>query len=127
MEQRHAHHYHIPKGFFLFFAVVLTAGILLFVTYPQLAPLKTAISHFHQTSTFSYQGQNGKDALSILKAQAVVGQSASGLVVSINGRKANSAKHEYWAFYVNGKLAQVGPADYQTHSTDSIMWKISTY
>lgn len=128
MEEKHKHDYHhIPKGFSLFLAVVLSAGVVVFVTHPHFTPLKTVISQIHQANSFSYQGQDNKDALSLLKAKAVVGQNASGLVISINGREANATKHEYWAFYVNGKLAGVGPADYQTHKSDMILWKIATY
>jgi hypothetical protein len=77
----------------------------------------------------SYSGVNGKDALWVLseKENATVFKDASGLVVSINGREASSSKHEYWAFYVNGKLAPVGPAEYTTNNADLIEWKIETY
>jgi|GEM_PF-1344330 len=78
-------------------------------------------------SEFSYKGEAGKDALTILKEKTKVEQAASGLVVSINGRKADDKKHEFWAFYVNKKFASVGPADYQTKDTDTIDWKIETY
>lgn len=76
---------------------------------------------------FIYDGQDGKDALSLLKEKAQVQQDRSGLVTSINGRQANSAKKEYWAFYINGNLAQVGPASYQTKKGDTITWKIMHY
>ena len=76
---------------------------------------------------FSYRGVEGKDALTLLKAHTKVGQDKSGLVVSINGRKADNAKHEYWAFLVNGKMAQVGSAEYQTRDGDIIEWKIDHY
>lgn len=81
-----------------------------------------------QTSDyFSYQGMEGKNALTLLKEKAEVEQDSSGLVVSINGRKAESSKREYWAFYVNGELAPVGPADYKTKERDKIEWKIEKY
>ncbi len=75
----------------------------------------------------SYQGQDGKDALTLLKEKIAVEQDGSGLVVSINGRKATSEKREYWAFYVNDKMAEVGPADYKTKNEDKIEWKIEKY
>lgn len=80
-----------------------------------------------QSEVLSYKGEKGKDALTLLKEKATVEQDTSGLVISIKGRKADSAKHEYWAFYVNGKLASVGPADYQTKDGDRIEWKIEKY
>lgn len=75
----------------------------------------------------SYQGELGKDALLLLKEKATVETDASGLVVAINGRKADAAKREYWAFYINGTLAQVGPAQYSTTDQDTIEWKIEQY
>ena len=76
---------------------------------------------------FVYQGKTGQDALALLKAKTNVKQDSSGLVVSINGRAAKSAKKEYWSFSVNGKMAEVGPADYKTNSQDLIEWRIKTY
>ncbi len=75
----------------------------------------------------SYKGEEGKDALELLKEKAKIEQDKSGLIISINGRKANSSVREYWAFYVNGKLAPVGPADYKTKDVDTIEWKIEKY
>ncbi len=77
--------------------------------------------------SLSYKGEEGKDALTLLKVKAKIEQDKSGLVISINGRKANSSVHEYWAFYVNRKLAPVGPADYKTKDVDTIEWKIEKY
>jgi len=80
-----------------------------------------------QNNSFSYKGEDGKDALAILKEKTTVEQSSSGLVISINGRKAEEDKREFWAFLVNGKMAEVGPADYQTKKEDLIEWKIQNY
>ena len=80
-----------------------------------------------EVTSLTYKGAAGKDALTILKEKAKIEQDKSGLVVSINGRKADNAKHEYWAFYVNNTMAEVGPADYQTKDTDTISWKIEKY
>ena len=85
---------------------------------------QSTVSHA-QHNTFSYKGQDGKDALTLLKAQTSVEQDQSGMVVGINGTK--SVGHEYWAFYVNGKLASVGPADYKTKNGETIEWKIEKY
>ena len=79
------------------------------------------------TDYLSYPGKTGKNALDLLKEKASIEQVSSGLVNGINGRKSDSGMHEYWAFYVNGKLAQVGPADYQTKDGDTIEWKIEKY
>ena len=79
------------------------------------------------SDNISYQGQEGKDALTLLKGKATIEQDKSGLVVVINGRKADSLTHEYWGFYVNGTLAPVGPADYKTKDGEKIEWKIEKY
>jgi len=78
-------------------------------------------------NTFSYQGEAGKNALAILKQKFSVSQDNSGIVNAIAGQKADGAKHEYWAFYVNGKMANVGPGDYETKNTDLIEWRIEKY
>lgn len=80
-----------------------------------------------QAENLTYQGESGKDALTLLKQKATVELDKSGLVIAINGRKSDNSKHEYWAFYVNGKSASVGPADYQTQDADTIEWKINKY
>ncbi len=80
-----------------------------------------------QAQTITYKGKTGQDALTMLKQQVNVEQDSSGMVSVINGRKADPARHQYWAFYVNGKLASVGAADYKTKNEDVIEWKISTY
>jgi|SRR5258706_9124611 len=78
-------------------------------------------------NSLSYKGVGGKDALALLKQHASTEIGGSGLVGAINGRIADSKNHEYWAFYVNGKLADVGPKDYQTKNSDVILWKIEHY
>lgn len=75
----------------------------------------------------SYSGVTGKTALDLLEKQAKVDKATSGLVVAINGRSADNSQHEYWAFYINGKIAQTGPADYITKDEDKIEWKIEKY
>ena len=75
----------------------------------------------------SYKGEIGKDALTILKQKLLVSQDNSGMINVIAGKKADTTKREYWAFYVNGKMANVGPADYKTKNTDLIEWKIEKY
>ena len=73
----------------------------------------------------TYRGKNGQNALKVLKQYTSVQQDNSGLVVAINGYK--PVGHTYWAFYVNGKLASVGPASYITKNSDVVTWKIEKY
>ena len=52
-----------------------------------------------------------------------VKQDSSGLVTGVNGLIADAKKNEYWAFYINGKISQIGPSQYQTKNSDIITWK----
>lgn len=79
------------------------------------------------SETFRYQGKSDVDALTLLKEKAAVEQDRAGMVVSINGRKAETTKREFWSFYVNGEMAQVGSADYVTKDSDQLEWRIETY
>ena len=80
-----------------------------------------------QPLTFAFRGRDGTDALSLMKELTDVQQDNNGLVISINGRRADTANREYWAMYVNDTLSQTGPAEYITKSDDSILWKIEKY
>lgn len=79
-------------------------------------------------SVLSYHGKTGTTALALLqRSYKVQTKTYSGLgeeVTSINGLVADS--HHYWAFYVNGKLAQVGASSYTTNSRDTITWKLES-
>lgn len=74
----------------------------------------------------SYHGVMGMDALAILKQKHhVQTKTYSGFgeeVTGIDGVLADS-KH-YWAFYINGKMAQVGAGSYTTKASDTLTWKL---
>lgn len=55
------------------------------------------------------------------------GQNENAFVTSINGRDADTKRHEFWEFLVNGKQAEVGAGSYKIQNGDNINWKISTY
>lgn len=81
-----------------------------------------------RSDSFSYEGKEGKNALQLLKQHAKsMEQGGSGFVTGINGRIADERKKEFWAFYVNGKMAEVGPAAYVTKEGDKIEWKKEKY
>lgn len=83
-----------------------------------------------RSDIFSYQGQGGKTALALLQASADVkisGEGEMAFVTSINGRRADEGAREYWSFWVNGEMAQVGAGSYMTKDGDLIEWKIATY
>lgn len=118
----------IAVGFLL---IAILGGLILFFKNPQTGGSYpdngTIVLPTVAVETISYKGKNGVDALTLLKARTTVEQDKSGLVVAINDKKADAKKREYWAFYVNGKMATVGPSDYKTKDTDMIEWKIERY
>lgn len=77
-------------------------------------------------SEFSYQGVEGKDALTLLKeSHTVVTTNYEGvgeMVAVIDGVKPN--ENQFWGFYVNGEMAQVGASSYITKDADKIVWKL---
>lgn len=79
-----------------------------------------------QQDIISYQGDDGRTALDILKASYNVETKTydgiGEMVTGINGVTPDS-KH-FWAFYVNGEQAQVGAGQYVTKSGDKVSWKL---
>jgi len=72
----------------------------------------------------------GKTALDLIKEKAKVvtkGESANAYVIEINGKLAEDSKKEFWAFYVNGKMAEVGAGSYKLKDGDKIEWRIEKY
>lgn len=111
--------------FYFIFALILLAGMIGVRSYLSYRP--SPVAQTSRVATIQYAGKDGTDALTLLKESHGVGTDASGMVVSIDGQKADTSRHEYWAFYVNGEVASVGPKDYTSKSTDKLMWKIATY
>lgn len=82
--------------------------------------------------SLAYEGKEGVSALALLRAATndhfkAKGSGKNAFVTSIDGVTADNSKHQYWAFYVNGKLAQVGAGAYVTKDGDEIKWKLETY
>jgi hypothetical protein len=79
----------------------------------------------------SYLGREGLTALDYLlqldPSAFADGEGANAFVTTIGGRAADDAKHEFWAFYVNGEQAQVGAGSYVMKDGDVITWKLETY
>ena len=89
------------------------------------------ISGDKKTETFQkYETEANKTALDLLRRSASVvtkGEKENAYIVEINGRKADERKNEFWAFYLNGKTAQVGAGSYKLKNGDKIEWKIENY
>jgi hypothetical protein len=72
----------------------------------------------------------GKTALDLTREKAIIktkGEGVNAYVTEINGQEALNSKKEYWAFYVNGKMAEVGAGSYKLKDGDKIEWKIEKY
>lgn len=82
--------------------------------------LNTAVS-----TSITYSGQDGKNALELLQSTHQVDVSAQGFVNAIDGRKPGD--HQFWAYYVNGKQADVGAKEYQAKTGETIEWKLESY
>jgi hypothetical protein len=112
--------------------LAVTAGIgTSLVLKPQHGNVKAAaVAPTPAPSEFSYSGIEGQTALALLQAKSAAvtkGEGTNAFVTSINGRIADDAKKEFWAFYVNGVQAQVGAGSYVTKTGDQIRWHIETY
>lgn len=76
----------------------------------------------------AYDGEDGKNALDLLKSKAEIQTQDSSIgvfVISING-VSNSNDH-FWMFYVNGELAQVSADQYTTKNGDKIEWRYDQF
>lgn len=46
-----------------------------------------------------------------------------GMMTELEGVKQDPAKKQYWMYYVNGKMAEVGIGDYKVNENDKIEFK----
>ncbi len=72
----------------------------------------------------------GKTALDLTKEAALIkmkGEGVNAYITEINGIIAQDSKKEYWAFFVNGKMAQVGAGSYKLKDRDKIEWQVKKY
>jgi hypothetical protein len=80
-------------------------------------------------TTYMYPGQDGKNALELLKAKftdtTTKTSNLGEYVTGINGVTASDK--QYWKFLVNGKEAAVGADKYVTKSTDVISWELTSF
>jgi len=85
----------------------------------------TAVNNSDFVTVIQYPGQDGQSALELLRADHRVEASEQGFVTAINGVKPGNK--QFWAFYVNGKQAEVGAKDYQTKTSETIEWKLEDF
>lgn len=86
-----------------------------------------AEKQLQNTQSIKYEGETSRTALGILKEKYTVEtKEFSGIgeyVTSIDGKKEDTGKN-FWAFYVDGKQANVGASQYQTKDGEMIEWKL---
>ena len=112
----------------VFAVLIINTSLVLWLSYKSVPPKKSEVPVQKENKDyFSYKGKDGKNALTLLKEKTTVEEAGKGFVSSIAGRAADKNKHEYWAFYINGKLASVGASDYSTKDSDAIEWRIEKY
>lgn len=80
------------------------------------------------TNLPSYQIKENTTALDLLKTSHQVETKDYGslgeMVVSVDSMKARV--DQFWAFYVNGKLANVGAGSYILRNHDKVEWKLNS-
>ncbi|TSC92625.1 MAG: hypothetical protein CEN89_555 [Candidatus Berkelbacteria bacterium Licking1014_7] len=100
------------------------------ILQPEITPIdksKDESAPIAKTNTYSYQGEEGKTAMQILKEKYTVETKSfdfGEMVQSINAVAAEENKN-YWAFKVNGVLSMQGADAYQTQPTDEISWELT--
>lgn len=74
--------------------------------------------------TVSYEGENDKTALELLKAKNKIETQESSIgvfVTSINDTP--NQDNKYWMFYVDGNLASTSADQYKTKNGEKIEWR----
>lgn len=93
---------------------------------PQVQASTTQSEQPANAEYISYKGEDGKNALELLKthAKVVTKDSSYGpFVDSIDGVQ-GGVNGKYWAFYINGQMSQVGASGYTTKNGDKLEWKL---
>ncbi len=128
------------KKIFLFalFLLIIISGYFFYQSKLQQAK-KSVIQQQNLTVYLKLAGQTdfikqnagiNKTALDLTKENAKVvtkGEGVNAYVIQINEKLADDSKKEFWAFYVNGKIAETGAGGYQLKEGDKIEWKIAKY
>ena len=112
---------------FVVVVVIAFIGIVFaFKQRPVLAPtVDQKQAQQAPTSTITYLGHDGQNALDLLKASHQVEAkhySFGDMVTGIDGTSPDA--NHFWAMYVNDQFSQVGASAYVTKSTDAIKWQI---
>ena len=106
--------------------IIIVVGVSIGVySHDHSANVHTITNAQHQITQISYRGQNGIDALTLLKEHATIQTkkySFGYFVASIDGVTGNGPK--FWTLYVNNKESSVGGNSYISKNSDTITWKL---
>jgi hypothetical protein len=94
--------------------------------------LKATLSVDNGTNPQSFDVSQfvGKTALEATEGVAKIetsGEGANAFITTINERKADPKKNEFWELLINGESAQVGAGSYIVQNGDLIEWHINTF
>ena len=113
------------------FVVVAIIGVIgvvyAFTRKPVNAP--TITQNTQQVTSVKYEGQDGRNALDLLRVfhQVETKDTSFGpQIMGIDGVVPDPS-NSYWAFYINGKLADKGADQYVTKNGDQIEWKVEKF
>lgn len=114
-------------------AIVVALVIVAFVGYGVDVLRENKLSNGAQKSvasvqTVRYDGEDGKNALDLLKSKAEIQTQDSSIgvfVTSINGT--SNSDRQYWLFYVNDALAESAADQYVTKNSDKIEWRYESF
>lgn len=114
------------------YGLILIFGILLLVTGFRNGSSSTSTdttNGSNQTaSDITTVGVEGKTALEVLQATHTVKTqtyNSDEYVISIDGVEPDTS--HFWAYYINGEMAQVASSSYKTKATDTITWKLDKF
>ena len=111
------------SAFYFVSAIILAFGIYLFI--PALSHRNTTATQVQPSDIVALDGQDNVTALNLLKQthQVQTEQTSLGAYITgIDGVTPNS--NQFWAFYVNGAMSDVGADTYVTKSTDRIVFSL---
>ncbi len=115
---------------FIIVVIIALIGVGYAFTRTAKAPVTESQQQTSQQTAangISYHGMDGRNALDLLRVfhQVTTKDTSYGpMVTTIDN--VTPDKNHYWAFYVNGKLADVGAQQYITKNSDLIEWKLDS-
>lgn len=69
----------------------------------------------------------GSNVFNLMTACNIEFEEEKGFIISINGVSQNADANEYWIYYINGEMGQVGAREYIVEDGDEITWKLESF